>query len=143
MLVCVPLSTMPAWQKEFSQWAPDMNTVAYIGDTKSRDIIRRFECENDEGELNFNVLLTSYEMVSKDSAFFQDIVWSNIVVDEAHRLKNDQSLLYKVKKIAPQLFVTTSGRCCSAWTPTTASSSLAPPSRTASRSSGASSSISR
>ena len=97
MLVCVPLSTMAAWQKEFSQWAPDMNMVAYIGDGKSRDVIRKFECENADGELTFNVLLTNYEMVCKDAAFFQDIAWSNIVVDEAHRLKNDQSLLFKVR----------------------------------------------
>ena len=96
MLVCVPLSTMTAWQKEFSIWAPDMNTVAYIGDGKSRDIIRRFECENSDGELTFNVVLTNYEMVCKDQTFFQDMVWSNIVIDEAHRLKNENSLLYKV-----------------------------------------------
>ena len=96
MLVVVPLSTMAAWQKEFAQWAPDMNMVAYIGDGKSRDVIRRFECENSDGELTFNALLTNYEMVCKDQTFFQDIVWSNIVVDEAHRLKNETSLLYKV-----------------------------------------------
>ena len=96
MLVCVPLSTVAAWQKEFSQWAPDMNTVTYLGDSRSRDIIRQFECENEEGELSFNVLLASYEMVCRDRTFFQDLIWSNIVVDEAHRLKNEDSLLYKV-----------------------------------------------
>ena len=96
MLVVVPLSTMAAWQKEFAQWAPDMNMVCYIGDGKSRDVIRKFECENASGELTFNALLTNYEMVCKDQTFFQDIVWSNIVVDEAHRLKNETSLLYKV-----------------------------------------------
>ena len=96
MLVCVPLSTIAAWQKEFSQWAPDMNTVTYLGDARSRQIIREFECENDAGDLCFNVIITSYEMVWKDKDFFQDIVWSNIVVDEAHRLKNEESLLYKV-----------------------------------------------
>ena len=96
MLVCVPLSTMAAWQKEFSQWAPDMNVITYLGDAKSREIIREFECENEKGELSFNCLLTSYEMVSRDKDFFQDMIWSNIVVDEAHRLKSDDSLLYKV-----------------------------------------------
>ena len=96
MLVCVPLSTMMAWQKAFVDWAPDMNTVTYLGDQKSREIIREYECENDHGDLCFNVLLTSYEMAWKDKDFFQDIVWSNIVVDEAHRLKNEESLLYKV-----------------------------------------------
>ena len=35
-------------------------------------------------------------MVCKDKNFFQDIVWSNIVLDEAHRLKNKNSMLYKV-----------------------------------------------
>ena len=96
MLVCVPLSTIAAWQKEFAQWAPDMNAITYLGDAKSREIIREYECENDKGDLCFNVLITSYEMVWKDKSFFSDIVWSNIVVDEAHRLKNEESLLYKV-----------------------------------------------
>ena len=96
MLICVPLSTMAAWQKEFATWAPDMNMVAYIGDGKSRGMIREFECQNERGELTFNVLLTNYEMVTKDRTFFTDIVWSNIVVDEAHRLKNENSLLYRV-----------------------------------------------
>ena len=85
MLVVVPLSTMAAWQKEFATWAPEMNMICYNGTGPSRDIIRQFECENTSGELTFNALLTNYEMVCKDRTFFQDIVWSNIVVDEAHR----------------------------------------------------------
>ena len=99
MLVCVPLSTMTAWQKEFGQWAPNINTITYTGDARSRQIIREFECENEHGEISFNAILTSYEMVWKDRTFFEDIVWSNIVVDEAHRLKNEGSLLYKGQDI--------------------------------------------
>ena len=68
--------------------------MAYIGDSKSREIIRNYECENpDTGELTFNVLLTNYEMIGKDRDFFTDIAWSNIVVDEAHRCVNTLSLL--------------------------------------------------
>ena len=85
MLVVVPLSTMAAWQKEFATWAPEMNMICYNGTGASREIIRQFELENSSGELTFNALLTNYEMVCKDRTFFQDIVWSNIVVDEAHR----------------------------------------------------------
>ena len=85
MLVVVPLSTLAAWQTEFSIWAPDMNVIAYTGSAKSREIIREFELENSSGELTFNVLLTSYEIVSKESGFFQEVEWSNLVVDEAHR----------------------------------------------------------
>lgn len=35
-LIVVPLSTMPSWQREFELWAPEMNTVVYIGDINSR-----------------------------------------------------------------------------------------------------------
>ncbi len=35
-LIVVPLSTMPAWQKEFEQWAREINTVVYMGDVNSR-----------------------------------------------------------------------------------------------------------
>ena len=70
----------------FLKWAPEMNVVAYIGDGKSREIIRQYECEDPETrELIFNVLLTSYEMVGKDKEFFVSMSWSNIVIDEAHR----------------------------------------------------------
>lgn len=92
MLVVVPLSTLAAWQTEFSTYAPDLNTIAYTGSSRSREIIRQFELENSSGELTFNVLLTSYEIVSKESVFFQGVEWSNLVVDEAHRCYNGSDL---------------------------------------------------
>jgi SNF2 family DNA or RNA helicase len=96
MLVCVPLSTMSAWQKEFEQWAPEMNLVVYNGNAAARQIIREYECYDRGGAITFNALLTNYEMVIKDRTFFEEVEWSNIVVDEAHRLKSEESLLYKV-----------------------------------------------
>lgn len=36
-LLVVPLSTIVAWQREFKIWAPEMNTVIYIGDINSRN----------------------------------------------------------------------------------------------------------
>ncbi len=65
MLVVVPLSTMAAWQKEFTQWAPQMNTVTYNGNAASREIIRNYEMFSKNGQIIFNVLLTNYEMVVK------------------------------------------------------------------------------
>ena len=35
-LLVVPLSTITAWQREFSMWAPELNLVVYLGDTVSR-----------------------------------------------------------------------------------------------------------
>ena len=39
-LIVVPLSTMPAWQREFEIWAPEMNTIVYLGDVSSRNMVR-------------------------------------------------------------------------------------------------------
>lgn len=35
-LIVVPLSTMPAWQREFELWAPEINVIVYLGDVHSR-----------------------------------------------------------------------------------------------------------
>ncbi|KAL1110510.1 hypothetical protein AAG570_008038, partial [Ranatra chinensis] len=98
-LLVVPLSTMTSWQREFSLWAPEMNVVTYIGDVNSRDIIRNYEwCYAGSKRLKFNAILTTYEIVLKDKAFLGSLGWAALIVDEAHRLKNDDSLLYKTLK---------------------------------------------
>jgi chromodomain-helicase-DNA-binding protein 1 len=37
-LVVVPLSTVPNWIREFRKWLPQLNSVVYVGDTKSREV---------------------------------------------------------------------------------------------------------
>lgn len=98
-LCVVPLSTMTAWQREFQIWAPDMNIVTYLGDVQSREIIRQYEwCFEGTKRLKFSTILTTYEILLKDKAFLGCITWAALLVDEAHRLKNDDSLLYKTLK---------------------------------------------
>lgn len=41
--------------------------------------------------MKFHVLLTSYELITIDQAALGSIRWACLVVDEAHRLKNNQS----------------------------------------------------
>ncbi|CAI8057331.1 Chromodomain-helicase-DNA-binding protein 2 [Geodia barretti] len=94
-LVVVPLSTMPAWHREFELWAPDHNLVVYIGDVVSRQKIREYEWCHPNKRLKFNSILTTYEILLKDKQFLGAISWAVLVVDEAHRLKNDDSLLYR------------------------------------------------
>ncbi|XP_077296333.1 chromodomain-helicase-DNA-binding protein 1 [Arctopsyche grandis] len=98
-LCVVPLSTMTAWQREFQLWAPDINVVTYLGDISSRDIIRQYEWSfHSSKRLKFNTILTTYEIVLKDRIFLGSYSWAALLVDEAHRLKNDDSLLYKALK---------------------------------------------
>ncbi|OLY82401.1 Chromodomain helicase hrp3 [Smittium mucronatum] len=97
-LVVVPLSTIGSWQKELAKWAPDMNSIAYIEDGRSRAIIREFEFwvdNNSKIKPKFNVLLTTYELVLKDRDYLDKIKWAFMAVDEAHRLKNSDSQLHE------------------------------------------------
>ncbi|VDO11755.1 unnamed protein product [Rodentolepis nana] len=123
-LVAAPLSTIINWEREFQLWAPDFYVVAYVGDKESRTVIREHEFTFEEGgvrggsravrmrsgaQVRFHVLLTSYEMISIDQALLSSIDWEVLVVDEAHRLKNNQSKFFRMLttyKIAYKLLLT-------------------------------------
>ncbi|XP_023253615.1 chromodomain-helicase-DNA-binding protein 1 [Seriola lalandi dorsalis] len=95
-LLVVPLSTLTSWQREIQLWATQMNVVVYLGDISSRNMIRTHEWMHVHSKrLKFNILLTTYEILLKDKSFLGSVNWAVIGVDEAHRLKNDDSLLYK------------------------------------------------
>ncbi|XP_061091980.1 chromodomain-helicase-DNA-binding protein 4 isoform X3 [Conger conger] len=110
-LVSAPLSTIINWEREFELWAPDMYVVTYVGDKDSRAVVREneFSFEGNairggkkasrmkkEASVKFHVLLTSYELITIDMAILGSIQWACLVVDEAHRLKNNQSKFFRV-----------------------------------------------
>lgn len=89
-LVMSPLSVMENWRKEMESFAPSLKVLCYQGDKE-----RRAEIQQDAKTKNFHVLLTTYEMCLRDAFFFKKWKWEALVVDEAHRLKNQNSLLHQ------------------------------------------------
>ncbi|XP_029631003.1 chromodomain-helicase-DNA-binding protein 5 isoform X3 [Salmo trutta] len=110
-LVSAPLSTIINWEREFEMWAPDFYVVTYTGDKDSRAVIREneftfedstvktgrkvFRMKKDSA-IKFHVLLTSYELITIDQTILGSINWACLVVDEAHRLKNNQSKFFRI-----------------------------------------------
>ena len=95
-LIVIPLSTIQGWQREFQKWCPEINLVIYLGDSQSRSVIQQYEWSTpDNKQIKCNAVLTTYEILLKDKAFFNSVSWAALVVDEAHRLKNEDSLLYR------------------------------------------------
>ncbi|KII72799.1 Chromodomain-helicase-DNA-binding protein 2 [Thelohanellus kitauei] len=94
-LVVVPLSTLDNWVRHFSIWAPELYVVSFVGNAQSREIIKMYELMDEASELKFNVLVTTYEWVFKEAELFSSFNWFSFIIDEGHRIKNENSLLYK------------------------------------------------
>ena len=45
---------------------------------------------------DFEVVVTSYEMCLLEKSQFRKISWQYIVIDEAHRIKNENSMLSQI-----------------------------------------------
>ncbi|KAM7127436.1 chromodomain-helicase-DNA-binding protein 1-like [Ciconia maguari] len=90
-LILCPLSVLSNWKEELERFAPSISFVTYIGSKEERPKLQ----QNLKEQSHFHALLTTYEICLKDAAFLKFFNWAALVVDEAHRLKNQSSLLYK------------------------------------------------
>ncbi|XP_012873811.1 PREDICTED: chromodomain-helicase-DNA-binding protein 1-like isoform X1 [Dipodomys ordii] len=90
-LILCPLSVLNNWKEELERLAPDLSCITYAGAKEERAHLQHGLKE----ESHFHVLLTTYEICLKDASFLKSFPWSVLVVDEAHRLKNQNSQLHK------------------------------------------------
>jgi len=88
-MVLVPKSTLGNWMNEFKQWCPTLRAVCLIGDQETRNTFIR-DVMMPGG---WDVLVTSYEMILREKSVFKKFTWKYMVIDEAHRIKNEESKL--------------------------------------------------
>ncbi|TEB28250.1 transcription activator snf2l1 [Coprinellus micaceus] len=91
-LVVVPKSTLQNWKREFENWSPAFNVVVLTGTKEERaEIIATRLIPSD-----FEVCITSYEICLIERGALKKFSFEYIVIDEAHRIKNVDSILSQI-----------------------------------------------
>lgn len=93
-LIVVPKSCLQNWYNEFSRFIPNMGVKIFH--TSKSEIKKEAKALQDK---SYEVVLTTYEMCLFAKNHFKDVNWSYIVIDEAHRLKNENSQLSKIVRV--------------------------------------------
>ena len=104
-LIIAPLSTMDNWHSEVKKFVPSFKPLLYIGNKNERELIRQNIVnfimkqpteQRKDPKLNFDLLITTYDLIIHDFDFLSKFIWRYVVIDEAHRLKNSSSVLVQV-----------------------------------------------
>jgi SNF2 family DNA or RNA helicase len=106
VLIAAPKSTVPNWTNELRTWCPTLDCVTYVGGKASREALKKVDFPFPSGPTReahswrrsgggsfTDVVLTNYEVVMADASAFRTVRWGAVIVDEGHRLKNQNSAL--------------------------------------------------
>jgi len=104
-IVIVPKSTLGNWVRELNNWCPDFRVLKFHGAKEERIALRNGRL----ADMDWDVCVTSYEMILKEKGALCKIDWEYCVIDEAHRIKNENSSLsttIRTLKTAHRLLLT-------------------------------------
>ncbi|KAK6803580.1 hypothetical protein RDI58_001364 [Solanum bulbocastanum] len=94
-MVVAPKSTLGNWMNEIKRFCPIIRAVKFLGNPEERRYIR----EDLLVAGKFDVCVTSFEMAIKEKSALRRFNWRYIIIDEAHRIKNENSLLSKTMRL--------------------------------------------
>mmetsp|Transcript_23504 Transcript_23504/g.23166 ORF Transcript_23504/g.23166 Transcript_23504/m.23166 type:complete len:113 (-) Transcript_23504:2749-3087(-) len=86
-LIIVPKSTIPNWINEFKKWSPQIKVVNLIARKEHREEIIKNQMLPDK----FDVCITTFEGCRICLPALNKFRWEYIIVDEAHKIKNEES----------------------------------------------------
>ncbi|KAH8826323.1 P-loop containing nucleoside triphosphate hydrolase protein [Flagelloscypha sp. PMI_526] len=109
-LIVVPKSTLQNWAREVARWAPDFKAVLLTGNKEERAEIIATQILSPDAD--WEILITSYEVCLIEKGSLKKLSFEEIVIDEAHRIKNVDSILSQIVRM-----FTTRGRLLITGTP--------------------------
>ncbi|TVY55423.1 ISWI chromatin-remodeling complex ATPase ISW2, partial [Lachnellula cervina] len=94
-LIIVPKSTLDNWKREFAKWTPEVNVLVLQGAKDERHALINERLIDEK----FDCCITSYEMILREKSHLKKFAWEYIIIDEAHRIKNEESSLAQVIRL--------------------------------------------
>ena len=85
LIVC-PASLVYNWENEIVRFAPELSVAAAAGSQGEREqLFERLSAEKDGGT---DVVITSYDLLKRDLAFYRSMDFRYQIIDEAQYIKN-------------------------------------------------------
>lgn len=81
-LLVAPTSVVGNWLREITKFAPSIKVAMHHGSKRKQD--KAFETLIEKNE----VIITSYGLIRRDKALFNQYHWSRLIIDEAQNIKN-------------------------------------------------------
>jgi SWI/SNF-related matrix-associated actin-dependent regulator of chromatin subfamily A member 5 len=94
-LIVVPKSTLDNWNREFKRWIPEIDVLVLQGAKDDRHQLINDRLVDEK----FDVCITSYEMILREKSHLNKHAWEYIIIDEAHRIKNEESSLAQIIRL--------------------------------------------